>query len=161
MTGRILFASAADVKGGPVAFVIMRNLVSSSGLEGRVRIDSAGLPGKVGDRVARILVKHAKNLLGFHEALTLRKYRPQVITEKLLKHQDLVIVMDDEARSSVREMVKALHPVVRPKVKDLSDYGMAELPNPEEGSGSWSGMIEKLRDELDYHFRIVMKDAGL
>jgi protein-tyrosine-phosphatase len=161
MTGKILFASTSDAKRGPLAFIIMRDLVAVSGLEGRVRIDAAGLPGRVDGKVPRVIVKQVRNLLGFHQALTLQKYRPRVITEKLLKRQDLVITMDDEARSVVAGMVEALHPVVRPRVKDRSDYGMAELPDPEEGRGSWSEMITKMREELEYHFRIILKDSGM
>jgi protein-tyrosine-phosphatase len=161
MTGRILFASTSDDRRGPIAFVIMRDLVASSGLEGRVRIDSAGLPGRTARRVPRIIVKQARNILGFHQALTLQKYRPRVITEKLLKQQDLVITMDDEAAATVRDVVESLHPVVRPRVKDRSAYGMGQLPDPEEGEGSWSEMIARMREELEYHFRIIMKDSGI
>lgn len=161
MGGRILFTSTTDTKRGPLAFVIMRDLVSASGLEGRVRIDAAGLPGRLGDRVPRILVKQARKILGFHEGLTLQKYRPRAITEKLLRQQDLVITMDGESREVVAELVATLHPVVRPRVTDISRYGMADLPDPEEGSGSWSELITTMRDALDYHFRIIMTDAGL
>ncbi len=161
MTGRILFASSTDNKLGPLAFVIMRDLVSTSGLEGRVRIDSAGLPGMVGERVPRVIVRQAKNILGFHEGLTLQKYRSQAITDDLLRRQDLVIVLNGESASTVRHMVGALHPVVQPNIKEKSDYGMAGLTDPKEGTGSWSELILRMREALDYHFWIIMKDAGL
>lgn len=161
MTGRILFASTNDDKRGPIAFVIMRDLVAKSGLEGRVRIDSAGLPGRIRRRVPRIIVKQARSLLGLHEALTLQRYRPRVLTEKLLKQQDLVITLDDEAAATVGQMVESLHPVVRPKVRDRSHYGMGQLPDPEEGLGSWSEMLIRMREELEYHFRIILKDSGM
>lgn len=161
MAGKILLVSRTDHTAGPLAFVILRELVGRSGLEGRARIDGAGIPGHVGDRVPTPLARQVRDLLGLHPSLTLRKYRPKEVTERLLRRQSLVLTLDPVAHAHTTEVAEGIHPVMRPEVKRIQDYPLWEVPDPPGEDEPWAPYLERLRSALQDSFRLIVTDAGL
>lgn len=160
MAGKILLVSRADATTGPLALVLLRELVAHSGLEGRVRLDTAGVPDELGERVPRSLVRQVRNVLGLHPSLSLRRHRPKEVTERLLRRQDLVVTLDEASHERVTEVAEQIHPVMRPTVKRIEEYPLWEVEAaPEEDA--WLPLIEAMGRSLESIFRIVVTDSGL
>lgn len=120
---RILFVCLGNICRSPTAEGVMRHLLQERGLEGRIRVDSAGTGGwHVGSPPDERSAEAARR-----RGIALEGAARQV-TQRDFDDHDLIVAMD---RANLRDLRAAAPEHARPKLRLLLDG--ADVPDPYYG----------------------------
>ncbi len=134
----ILFVCTGNQYRSPIAAEAFRDQLFQDGIEAEWRVNSAGtwtVPGQ--DPPEKALE------LAHSHGLTLDGHKTRVLTANVLAESDLVVVMEE----GHRESIKAEFPFARDKVYLLSQIveGIAyDIPDPATASGAAHNIIDEL-----------------
>lgn len=128
----VLFVCTANICRSPMAEGIMKRLVSTNELKGKLKVESAGVAAIDGEE-ASLLAQEVSREAG----IDITRHRSQPVTKKLLKHSDLVLTMT----LSHQHEIERVYPEYAEKTFRLREYGLKgqlnshlEIDDPYGGS---------------------------
>lgn len=141
---KILFVCLGNICRSPAAEGVLLHLVAEAGLEGAIRVDSAGTGGWHAGKHADVRMRAAASSRGYELSSRARQ-----VTEADLAEFDLVLVMDAENRRDLRSFDPGgVHDrKVRLFCEFCTDHPDQEVPDPYYGGeGGFEHVLNLLED---------------
>jgi len=110
----VLFVCTANICRSPMAEGILKHLVSTNELKGKLKVESAGVAAIDGEE-ASLLAQEVSRAAG----IDITRHRSQPVTKKLLKNFDLVLTMT----LLHQHEIERLYPGCAGKTFRLREYG--------------------------------------
>ncbi len=148
----VLFVCTGNICRSPTADGVMRHLVREAGLEGRVRVDSAGtIDYHVGEPPDERAQAHARR-----RGYELSTLRARQVTDGDFETFDLILAMDRGHLRTLQELAPAEH---RHKMRLFMEYATTrkrdEVPDPYFGGAAG---FERVLDMIEDAARGLLED---
>lgn len=128
MPKSVLFVCLGNICRSPAAEGVMTKLVSDRGLEGQIKVDSAGTMGYHTGKPADPRMRHASEQRGYDLTSKARQ-----VSVRDLSAFDLIVTMDKENYRDVQKLATGRAPHIRMLSDFLDDSWPRDVPDPYYG----------------------------
>ena len=157
----VLMVCMGNICRSPTAEGVLRAKLAAAGLDGRVRVDSAGTHGyHVGDAPDARALKHARS-----RGVDLSRQRARRVVEEDFDRFDLMLAMDEDNLAELERLRPAGHANAPRLLLDFAarHAGVREVPDPyyggPDGFEHVLDLIEDACDGLLAHLRERLLDG--